>query len=626
MPIRFRKDIFLLVADGITVIAAAYASLYVRFEGAVPTRYLEMLTPYLFFFLLIVRIGIFDAFHLYNRIWKYARMNDVLAITAATSVSSVVLAVADSWLMPTGLPRSFHILNWLFVLMGAGSSRLVLKNIRVARSPLVGEVSPKRILIVGAGDAGAMLTRDILNQGKNRIVGFIDDDPKKKGRELFGLRVWGGRLDIPAVSVQLKAAEIWIAMPSVPGEVVREIVEICRETTCRVRTLPSLIEIVDCQVSVRQLRDIRLEDLLRRAPVHVEKESVLQYLFDKTVLVTGAGGSIGSELCRQIATFHPERLLLLGKGENSIYNIHTELKRLYPDLILVPIIADVRDVERIQSVFQQWQPQVVFHAAAHKHVPLMELQPEEAIKNNVVGTWVLAQAASVHGVERFILISTDKAVKPSSVMGATKRAAEIVINALGRRVETKFAAVRFGNVLGSRGSVVPLFESQISAGGPITVTHPDMKRYFMTIPEAAELVLQAGSMAAVGGIFILDMGKPIRVVELAEDLVRLMGLEPYRDIAIEFTGVRPGEKINEELFYAEEEVTATSHPKILRAKAANVLDVKSEAFIAELVRCTTAKELLNLVCVYEGNGREERSEQEIAAFPPQAGECLGAAN
>ena len=597
---RYRSDISLLAIDCVTVVAAPYASLFVRFEGHIPGQYIEMLTPHLYLFI-ILPLSSFFAFRLYHRLWRYSSLSDLMTIAAATTVSSVIVAVVAYNMMPAGFPRSIFFLNWLFVLMGVGASRFGLRALEWARLSVARQVPKKRTLIVGAGDAGAMLARDIMNRGRNEIVGFVDDDPKKKGHQLFGSMVLGGRHDIPEIAGKLKISEIWIAIPSASGMVVRDIVEICRQTSCKFKTLPSLQEIMDCQVSIRQLREVRLDDLLRRAPIIAAKEPVDEYLRKKTVLVTGAGGSIGSELCRQIATFRPERLLLLGKGENSIYDIHAELKRQYPELNLTPIIADIRDAERMEGVFQKWSPQVIFHAAAHKHVPLMELQPEEAIRNNVVGTWVLAQAATVHHVERFIFISTDKAVKPSSVMGATKRAAEILIEALGRRVDTNFAVVRFGNVLGSRGSVVPLFESQIAEGGPITITHPDMKRYFMTISEAAELVLQAGSMAGSGGTYILDMGEPVRVVELAEDLVRLMGLEPYRDIAIEFTGIRSGEKINEELFYAEEEVVATNHPKILRAKVTNVSEIIAENFLAELVRCSNAKDLFKVICAREND-------------------------
>lgn len=619
MLARYRVEVFLLLLDMFTVAAAPFASLFVRFEGTLPIQYVDMLLPYYYLFLL-VPLASFFAFRLYNRLWRYASLNDLLAIMAATIVGSIVLSVMIYAIIPAGFPRSIYFLNAVFVLMGIGGSRFAIRAFESVRSRVGRKTAKQRTLIIGAGDAGAMLARDIMNHGKNLIVGFVDDDTKKKGRQLFGVSVLGERKAIPAVVESLKVAEIWIAMPSASGTVVREILGICQKTACNIRTLPSLHEIPDCKVSVRQLREIRLEDLLRRAPVCATKEPVDDYLKQKCVLVTGAGGSIGSELCRQIATFRPKCLLLLGKGENSIYGIHTELKATYPELALMPIIADVRDEGRMESVFHQWRPQVVFHAAAHKHVPLMELQPEEAIRNNVVGTWVLAQTAASHAAERFILISTDKAVKPSSVMGATKRAAEILIDELGQRVNTKFAAVRFGNVLGSRGSVVPLFESQIAAGGPVTVTHPDMRRYFMTIPEAAELVLQAGAMAGAGGIFILDMGEPVRVVELAEDLIRLMGLEPYRDILVKYTGIRPGEKINEELFYAAEEVVPTSHPKIMRAIVPSVLDTTAEAFIARVVRCLNAEELFKAVCTYEGAGSQNRLASSEPLGDTQAGE------
>lgn len=602
MGIHSRSDLLLLASDILTVLLAPYASLFIRFDGNMPAKYVEMATPQLYLFLLIA-MGSFFAFKLYNRMWRYASPNDLLAIVAATSVSSALLATVAYFVFPAGFPRSIYVLNWFLVTGGVGVSRFGLRAYEFYRVRVARRTPEKRMLVVGAGDAGVMLAKEIITQGRNRIVGFIDDDPQKAGRQLLGLSVFGDRSKIPGCAAKYQASEIWIAMPSASGEAVRNIFEICRQTSCRVRTLPSLLEVVDCQVSVRQLREIRLEDLLRRAPVRASKEAVSGYLSQKIVLVTGAGGSIGSELCRQIATYQPTHLLLLGRGENSIYDIHNELKQLYPEVGLSPIIADIRDVGSVEDVFQKWKPQVVFHAAAHKHVPLMELYPEEAIKNNVVGTWVLSNIAASYGVERFILISTDKAVKPSSVMGATKRMAEMLVDELDRKTETKFATVRFGNVLGSRGSAVPLFESQIAAGGPVTVTHPDMKRYFMTIPEAAELVLQAGAMAGTGGIFVLDMGKPIRIVELVEDLIRLMGKEPYRDIVINFTGVRSGEKINEELYYAAEEVTETAHPKILRAIEPKALNITAEELLIRISRCSTGEDLLAALNAVEAAAR-----------------------
>lgn len=611
MLLQFRGDFLLLATDIIAIVLAPYASLWLRFDGNLPVQYTAMITSRLEYFLLTALVS-FLAFRLYSRLWRYANLNDMLMIVAATATSSLLLAGVGYVEFPPGFPRSLYILNGFFLLIGVGASRFGLRAYEFYRVRLAPKDPKRRMLIVGAGDAGVMLAKEIMQRGKHSILGFIDDDEQKQGRKLLGLPILGKRQDIPAMAARYNASEIWIAMPSAPGDAVRKIFSICRQTPCRIRTLPSLLEIVDCQVSVSQLREIRLEDLLRRAPVRASKAPVAGYLSHKTVLVTGAGGSIGSELCRQIATFQPKSLLLLGKGENSIYDIHAELQRQYPALDLPPIIADVRDADRMEHIFKKWRPEVVFHAAAHKHVPLMELQPEEAIRNNVLGTWVVARTAASYAAERFILVSTDKAVKPSSVMGATKRAAEILIDELGRQTATKFAAVRFGNVLGSRGSVVPLFESQIAAGGPVTVTHPDMRRYFMTIPEAAELVLQAGAMGGAGGIFILNMGEPIRVLELAEDLIRLMGLEPYRDIAIEFSGVRLGEKINEELFYAAEEVVATSHPKIMQAVVPPVLTGTLEAFLADVVRCSTAKELFTSIAAEKSDERPKERSTESA--------------
>ncbi|MEN6565078.1 MAG: nucleoside-diphosphate sugar epimerase/dehydratase, partial [Veillonellales bacterium] len=369
-------------------------------------------------------------------------------------------------------------------------------------------------------------------------------------------------------------SEIIIAMPSVEGSIVRQIVQECKTTQCNVQIVPGIYELIDGKVSVHQLRNVDLEDLLRREPVQLNTEDIAGYIKGRRVLVTGAGGSIGSELCRQIARFSPEQILLLGKGENSIYEIHQELGRKYPDLNLSPIIADVRDEERINDIFASYRPEIVFHAAAHKHVPLMELQPLEAVKNNVFGTKNVAQAADRYETKIFIMISTDKAVNPTSVMGCTKRVAEMIIQSLNRESKTKYTTVRFGNVLGSRGSVIPLFKKQIAAGGPITITHPDIIRYFMTIPEASQLVLQAGALAQGGEVFVLDMGKPVKILDMACDLIELSGLVPYKDIKFEFTGLRPGEKMFEELLTAEEGTQATKYKKIFRAKLRSVDEKK----------------------------------------------------
>jgi FlaA1/EpsC-like NDP-sugar epimerase len=428
-------------------------------------------------------------------------------------------------------------------------------------------------LIVGGGDAGEMLMREARRQpnSKYRVVGFVDDDPNKRHLRIHDYPCLGTVEDIPRIVEEHRVQEIVIAIPSAPGEVIRRIFERCRATNARVSILPAIPTLHEGTAHLTQIRDVHIEDLLRRPPIVFKMKAVSDYVEGERVLITGAGGSIGSELARQLVQVGPASLILLGKGENSIYQIEQEL---ISDFGYEPrcIIADVRDATRIMSVMRQEQPTLVFHAAAHKHVPLMESNPIEAIKNNVLGTWVMAEAAVRHGVRKFVYISTDKAVKPVSIMGATKRVGEMIVSALAQQGTTEFAIVRFGNVLGSRGSVIPTLQMQIEKGGPVRITHPDMRRYFMSISEAVHLVLLAAALPSRGDIFILDMGEPIRILDMAQDLIRLYGLVPDKDIKIVFTGARPGEKLHEELCYAEEELEPTSHEKIRLVRNGNAPD------------------------------------------------------
>ena len=553
----------LLLTDAAIFGITPLIALWIRFEGSPDPRYLGFLLQQLPV-IIGVRLVCFAAFGLYRRLWRYASIPELLAIFGAVSAGTVLLFL---WALMIGqrMPLSVIIMTWLLNSVLTGFSRLgvrVLSYLHYRSNPAI-----SKVLIVGAGDAGAMIAREIQNayQGKKILVGFIDDDPAKQGQRLFGVRVLGNRRQIAAMVERFYVNEIIIALPSAGGAVVREILNECKGARCKVQTVPGIYEVLDGRVSVSELRNIDVEDLLRREPVRLDLDKIAGYLEGKRVLVTGAGGSIGSELCRQIVQMKPAQLLLLGKGENSIYEIHQELKEPYREMELWPLIADVRDERRIRQIWSEYRPQVVFHAAAHKHVPLMEAQPVEAIRNNICGTRTVAQASAEYGAERFVLVSTDKAVNPSSVMGATKRVAELVIQALHGDSSTRFCAVRFGNVLGSRGSVIPLFKKQIAAGGPVTVTHPDMIRYFMTIPEAVQLILQAGAMTEGGEVFVLDMGQPVRIQDLARDLIELSGFVPDKDITIQYTGVRPGEKLFEELLTAEEGTTATKHEKIFTA-------------------------------------------------------------
>lgn len=550
----------LVLLDTIIITVAPYLALLLRFEGVVGSRQYQMVYDYLPGIILI-RLLTFYFFGLYNRLWRYASIHELLAITSAVTVSSVLIFIY-MFGMGSKLPRSIPIITWLIVLALVGLSRLFFRVLYMLRNTR--KASCSKVLIIGAGDAGAMIARELRQRfyDTKNLIGFIDDDRNKIKNKLFGVPVLGTRDDLSKVVCKYSVAEIIIAIPSANGERLREIFKACRETKCTVKTVPGLYEIIDGQVTVDQLRNIDLEDILRREPVKLDLGQIAGYLTGKRVLVTGAGGSIGSELCRQIAKMSPSHVTLLGKGENSIYEIHQELTAKFPHLAIEPVIADVRDKPRIFNIFSRVQPQVVFHAAAHKHVPLMEAQPEEAVRNNIFGTQTVAEAADRANTEKFVLISTDKAVNPTSVMGATKRVAEMIIQNMNRISDTNFVAVRFGNVLGSRGSVIPLFKKQILKGGPITITHPDMKRYFMTIPEASQLVLQAGALAQGGEVFVLDMGEPVKIVDMATDLIELSGLEPGRDIEIQFSGLRPGEKLFEELLTAEEGTSSTKHEKI----------------------------------------------------------------
>lgn len=570
---------FLVLFDAIIIIVCAFLAVFLRFDGDVPYNYLQN-TIISLPALVAARLITFYVLKLYSRVWRYASIREFSIIVCAGVVSSALFYL---YLILTNniytLPRSVHIISMVFVILGIGATRLTIRlysHYKSERTNGLDGTENKNILIVGAGDAGAIIAREVLQnkKGGQKIVGFIDDDKSKIGMSMFGSKIIGDRDDILTVAMKYDVDEIIIAMPSVNRQDVRQIVDICQQTSCKIRITPSIYELIDGKFTLDQVRDIDVEDLLGRDAVELEQGKIQTYIQGKTILVTGAGGSIGSEICIQTAKINPQSIILLGKGENSIYDIHYKLSKKFPNIKIVPIIADVRDSLRIEDIFAQYKPDVVFHAAAHKHVPLMEAQPEEAVKNNILGTKTVAEAAIKHQVNRFIMISTDKAVNPTSVMGATKRVAEMIVTNIGKNSETIFAAVRFGNVLGSRGSVIPLFKNQIQEGGPITVTHPDMKRYFMTIPEASQLVLQAGAMANGGEVFVLDMGEPVKIVDLARELIKLSGYVPEEEIKIEFTGLRPGEKMFEELLTAEEGTSATAHEKVFIANMVeNRLDI-----------------------------------------------------
>ena len=519
---------------------------------------------------LLVKIPTYYFFGLYRRLWVYASTNELRLITFAVSsasvlTSGVMLLLIGFDLIKPGMPRSALGIDWLISLILIGGSRFVLR-ILAEQSSAQNHGKTRHVLILGAGDAGALVVRELQKTSQLNLipVGFLDDDPAKQNHNIYGVSVIGKIEQLEKTLDTKQVDEVIIAIPSAPGRIIRLVNSVCRKRGIPSRIIPGFYELIGGKVSVNRLREVDITDLLRREPVKIDDYLIGSILGGKRVLVTGAGGSIGSELCRQIARWNPSKLILLGHGENSIFEVLQEFKEDHASLPVQAVIADVRDPDRLEKIFAEYQPQVVFHAAAHKHVPLMEANIEEAVTNNVLGTRNVVETAVRHRVERLVLISTDKAVRPVTVMGATKRLAEMIVLDAAQRTGLPFSVVRFGNVLGSRGSVVPTFKKQIARGGPITITHPEMHRYFMIIPEAVHLVLQAASMGVGGDVFMLNMGEQVRILDLAEDLIRLSGLEPYRDIDIQFTGIRPGEKLREDLFEDGVDFELTAHSEIFR--------------------------------------------------------------
>jgi FlaA1/EpsC-like NDP-sugar epimerase len=568
---RTRTRALLLADVGLSLFASSVA--YVaRFETwPLPDQYAAGVLAYASA-VCAVRIATFAVTGAYRQVWRYASIREAMRLVY-TGVLVTVLTVAVGFGMIafglTRVPFSVLLLDSALFMAGAVCLRLMA---RAWRQSALGRAKPTRpgrqTLIIGAGSAGQLVAREMLEGGKTGMVpfGFLDDDQSLHGKRIQGLPVLGPTSEMVSVVKGANLDSVVIATPSAPGSFIRRIVHLAREAGVEARTVPGLDDLLSGRVSIAALRQVQIGDLLRREPVEVDLQGLKSMAAGQTVLVTGAGGSIGSELCRQIATLNPGHIVLLGHGENSIFEIEAELKERFPDVRTVPIIADVKDGDRMHRIFQDWRPFAVFHAAAHKHVPLMEDNVIEAVLNNIVGTRNVVTSALDAGVQHFVLVSTDKAVRPANIMGATKRVAEMIVCHAAHTHQAHFVAVRFGNVLGSRGSVVPTFMRQIRNGGPITLTHPDMRRFFMTIPEATRLVLQAGAIGTGGEVFCLDMGEPVRIYDLALDLIRLSGLTEGEDIEIVFNGVRPGEKLYEELFFSGDEVLKTSHPKIMKAR------------------------------------------------------------
>ncbi|MEW9095083.1 MAG: nucleoside-diphosphate sugar epimerase/dehydratase [Clostridiaceae bacterium] len=572
-----KKDKKLIILDIILLVFSLYFALLLRLDFKIPTAYME------FFKLTVIPVIIITLFfnkifNLYNSIWKYASIEELMSIIYSISLSNVVILIYSYFinykLLETKyirFPYGVHIIFWILSVVLLGGTRFIARIVQEGNFDKHSDKKKKRLLIIGAGDAAALLIKEIKrNINLNyEIVGLIDDDKSKVGKLISGAKVVGTREDIAHICDELRVEEIILAIPSADVDIKRKIINICKNTNAKLKTMPGIYEIIDSEFSINNIRDVSIEDLLGREEVRLNNENINKYIKDKVILVTGGGGSIGSELCRQIAKFNPKELLILDIYENNAYDLQMELNYNYPNLNKKVIIASIRDDKRLKDIFEMYRPEVVFHAAAHKHVPLMENNPSEAIKNNIIGTYNVVKCSHLYGVKKFVQISTDKAVNPTNIMGATKRFCEIMIQAFDSISSTEYVAVRFGNVLGSNGSVIPLFKKQIAHGGPVTVTHPEINRYFMTIPEAAQLVIQAGAMAHGGEIFVLDMGEPVKIVDLAKDLIRLSGYQLDVDIKIEYTGLRPGEKLYEELLMDEVALTSTEHDKIYVEKPAD---------------------------------------------------------
>jgi FlaA1/EpsC-like NDP-sugar epimerase len=561
----------------ITALVAAFAFAYLlRFEFAIPEKELDgalQQLPYV----VLVQFAALALAGVYSFIWRYIGLGEIKAFVYAALWSALALAAVrltlparlGGWRVPFSVILMGTVLSFGGVI-GLRVLRRYLYELaqRVRRATLAADGKRAPTLLVGAGSAGVLAAREILGRGDMNleVKGFVDDDPEKRNAVIHGIRVLGTTEDLPRLVRELGITQIVITIAQISRQEILRLIGLCRKIQVAVRIIPGLYEVLQGKVQVTRIRSVQIEDLLGREPVYLDEAQLGQLLSGKCVMVTGAGGSIGAELARQVARFQPSKVLLVERAEFALFDVDGEFRRTRPDVEVLPIIADVCDEARMRAVFSEQAPQVVFHAAAHKHVPLMEANPGEAIKNNILGTRLLAELAAEHGVEIVVMISTDKAVNPTSIMGATKRVAELAIQDLNRESGTRFVAVRFGNVIGSAGSVVPIFREQIRRGGPVTVTHPEMRRYFMTIPEAAQLVLQAGAMGKGGEIFILDMGEPVRVLDLAEEMITLTGLRPYVDMDIVFTGLRPGEKLFEELELKGEQISKTRHPKIYIGK------------------------------------------------------------
>ncbi len=585
LKIPINRIIALILLDIMSIVVASFAALYVRFDfsfAGIPAEYLmkfERIIP----FNILLTLLFFALWKLYKSVWRYASATELLNIVFATTCAAIAQIILCN-VMNQKMPRSYYMIYWFLLFGMCCVIRFSYRILRLINSKRIDRAEKEKrnnVMLIGAGAAANAILKEIESSSylNLNVKCIIDDNPGCHGKFLRGVPIVGGREKIIDAVGQYAVDEIIFAIPSANTQTRKEILDICKESGCKLRTLPGIYQLINGDVSVSKLKEVEIEDLLGRDPIEINTEEVLNYVSGKVVLVTGGGGSIGSELCRQIAGHHPKQLVIVDIYENNAYDIQQELIRKHPELNLQVLIASVRNTARINDIFATYRPNIVFHAAAHKHVPLMEVSPNEAIKNNVMGTYKTAKAADKYGAEKFVLISTDKAVNPTNVMGASKRICEMVIQMMNQKSETNFVAVRFGNVLGSNGSVIPLFKKQIAEGGPVTVTDPRIIRYFMTIPEAVSLVLQAGAYARGGEIFVLDMGKPVKILDLATNLIKLSGYKVGEDIEIQFTGLRPGEKMYEELLMDEEGLKKTANKMIFIGKP---IDFDTEVFEKQL--------------------------------------------
>lgn len=585
LHIPTNRIVALLLMDITAILIASFGAIYIRFEfnfSQIPKEFLlayERIIP----LTTLLTLFFFCIWKLYRSVWRYASTTEFINIGGATTCAAAAQVLVCN-ILDSHMPRSYYVLYWFFLFCltcGIRFSYRILRILNSKRSSIFSKDSRNNVMIIGAGAAANMILKEIESSQyiNMHVKCIIDDQPGCHGKILRGVPIVGGRGKIIDAAREYGIDEIIFAIPSANRTVRKEILDICKETGCKLRAIPGTYQLINGEVSVSKLKEVEIEDLLGREPVKTNIEEIMDYVSGKVIMVTGGGGSIGSELCRQIASHGPRQLIIVDIYENNAYEIQQELIRKYPKLDLVVLIASVRNTNRMNQIFEQYRPEVVYHAAAHKHVPLMEDSPNEAVKNNVLGTWKVVQAADKWKVKRFVMISTDKAVNPTNIMGATKRICEMIIQTYNNHSETEFVAVRFGNVLGSNGSVIPLFKKQIAEGGPVTVTDPEIIRYFMTIPEAVSLVLQAGAYAKGGEIFVLDMGEPVKIVDLAKNLIKLSGYRVGEDIEIKFTGLRPGEKMYEERLMEEEGMQQTANHMISIGKP---LQIDEEKFLRQL--------------------------------------------